>query len=221
MATVRGGIDQDRAVGGPHDVATPQVAVQSCRSVVVVEIAAVAPRDHRLDIGAGAHAQPWRGQFGHWRETFGRVEGAPRPVGGQRHRHRLVQRTEESGSSPAVGWRTERRGTGIVGVSEAGTESMGCCAVGRHRAQPLQGQTRLVVTDDPRAGRSAIAGGEPGQTSDFAGEKAWRCGGPTFAKGVHASDYGCPETLRSTRSRTAAGRLAISITWTLGPAPTT
>lgn len=36
VTALRGGVDEDRAVGGPHDIAAPQVAVGASRANVVV-----------------------------------------------------------------------------------------------------------------------------------------------------------------------------------------
>ena len=124
-----------------------------------------------------------------------------------------MQRTEIAWPRPVLGRCAERLGTGIVGAGERTAETVGRLPIRRHRTQPLQGQTRPIVTEHPGARRATVGRRQPPQARRFAGEEARRGFGIAFDEGVHGVvRYGCPETFRNKRSLTAVGRLAISAT---------
>ena len=219
VAAVRGRVDQHHTRGRPHDIPAPQIAVQPGRRIVVVEIACPTTLDDLVDRSATVGRKPRPRGAGHRTQSLLGVELAPALMTRQRHRQRLRQRTEISGSAPTVRPHTERRRPGIMGRGQPGSELPRCRPGRRRRSQPLQRQRLRVVVHHPRTRHTTVSGRKPLQPSGFTGKEARRRANSPLDEDIHA--YGWPDTIRSTRSRARVGRLLIKASCTLGPMPTT
>jgi hypothetical protein len=187
--------------------------VDAGRSVVVVEIPSATTPHHTIQLAPRMRLEPSSYALGHRCEPFVSVEAAPRGVARQRHRQRAIHRSEVPRPAPSGGRCPERGCTRIVGAGQSAAKFVGGSLIGFHCVQPFKGQAGGVVSEHSDAGHTRFRGRQPGQSGGLTREEpAGSVPVPLDERFHHSCGYGCPETLRKTRSRARVGKFVISAT---------
>ena len=183
MPAVRGRVDEDGAVGGEHDVACPQVAVDASGWPVVVEVAGREPVAHAVD-GAGpgrVEVTAVEGPAHEGAHPLLGVEQAPR----RRRVVRLRLAPDPGVTGPAGRGRPEGRRARSMGHGETPPEGLGCLLRRTSGVQPdevdVPGTDAADLDDAGAAARLRLP--EPAQTGRLDLEEAGGGSGPRLPVG--------------------------------------
>ena len=202
VAALRGGVDEDGTVGGPHDVAAPQVAVGAGGTDValarfhvfdearlpVVELSRFEAFAELVDERSfGGRESAVVGVGG---DPLARVEGAPgftfRRGRGQA---RMAGKREAGLPHPAIAleagrWRTQVTGSGSVRVGEDAAELFCCFRSWRDGDQAGLLEPRRAVIENGHDGGAGVRGlGEPREARNLVRDPP--AAAVRFPDGVH------------------------------------
>ena len=90
VPTVCGGVDEHHAAGRPHQVTAPQIAVDSGRRIVIIEITCATTIHHLIEGVQCASVQSRRRALRHGKQSLVGVKLAPAVVFGEAHRQRVL-----------------------------------------------------------------------------------------------------------------------------------